>query len=133
MSFYVLNKEISFPPVNHSEPDGLLAIGGDLSTERLLLAYRQGIFPWYEGQHILWWCPNPRFIITPSMLKVSKSMKQLFKKEAFTFTINKAFTEVINNCKSISRPGQSGTWITNAVKEAYTRLHRDTSNHKGGY
>jgi len=124
MPLFALDKELVFPPVHLAEPDGLLAVGGDLSTERLLLAYRQGIFPWYEGQHILWWCPNPRFIITPSMLKVSKSMKQLFKKEAFTFTINKAFTEVINNCKSISRPGQSGTWITNAVKEAYTRLHR---------
>ncbi|AEV99323.1 leucyl/phenylalanyl-tRNA--protein transferase [Niastella koreensis] len=124
MPLFALDNELVFPPVHLAEPDGLLAVGGDLSTERLLLAYRQGIFPWYEGQHILWWCPNPRFIITPSMLKVSKSMKQLFKKEAFTFTINKAFSEVINNCKSISRPGQSGTWITNTVKEAYTRLHR---------
>lgn len=124
MPLFALDKELVFPPVHLAEPDGLLAVGGDLSTERLLLAYRQGIFPWYEGQHILWWCPNPRFIITPGTLKVSKSMKQLFKKEAFTFTINKAFTEVISNCKSIDRPGQSGTWITNAVKEAYTRLHR---------
>ncbi|OQP45401.1 leucyl/phenylalanyl-tRNA--protein transferase [Niastella yeongjuensis] len=124
MPLFALDNELIFPPVHLAEPDGLLAVGGDLSTERLLLAYRQGIFPWYEGQHILWWCPNPRFILTPNTLKVSKSMKQLFKKEAFTFTINKAFTEVINNCKTIDRPGQSGTWITNAVKEAYTRLHR---------
>jgi leucyl/phenylalanyl-tRNA---protein transferase len=124
MPLFALDKEIIFPPVHLAEPDGLLAVGGDLSTERLLLAYRQGIFPWYEGQHILWWCPNPRFILTPSTLKVSKSMKQLLKREAFTFTINKAFAEVISSCKTIDRPGQSGTWITNQVKEAYIRLHQ---------
>jgi leucyl/phenylalanyl-tRNA--protein transferase len=107
MPLFALDKEIVFPPVHLAEPDGLLAVGGDLSTERLLLAYRQGIFPWYEGQHILWWCPNPRFILTPSTLKVSKSMKQLLKREAFTFTINKAFAEVINNCKnSVLRTAQ---------------------------
>ena len=124
MPLFALDKEIIFPPVNLAEPDGLLAVGGDLSTERLLLAYRQGIFPWYEGQHILWWCPNPRFILTPSTLKVSKSMKQLLKRHTFTFTTNKAFAEVINNCKNIDRPGQSGTWITPQMKEAYIRLHK---------
>jgi leucyl/phenylalanyl-tRNA--protein transferase len=124
MPLFALDNEIIFPPVHLAEPDGLLAVGGDLSTERLLLAYRQGIFPWYEGQHILWWCPNPRFILTPPTLKVSKSMKQLLKRDTFTFTINKAFPEVINNCKSIDRPGQSGTWITNQMKEAYIRLHK---------
>lgn len=124
MPLFALDKEIVFPPVHLAEPDGLLAVGGDLSTERLLLAYRQGIFPWYEGQHILWWCPNPRFILTPSTLKVSKSMKQLLKRDTFTFTTNKAFAEVINNCKNIDRPGQSGTWITSQMKEAYIRLHK---------
>jgi leucyl/phenylalanyl-tRNA--protein transferase len=124
MPLFALDKEIIFPPVHLAEPDGLLAVGGDLSTERLLLAYRQGIFPWYEGQHILWWCPNPRFILTPSTLKVSKSMKQLLKRHTFTFTTNKAFTEVINNCKNVDRPGQSGTWITSQMKEAYIRLHK---------
>jgi leucyl/phenylalanyl-tRNA--protein transferase len=124
MPLFALDKEIIFPPVHLAEPDGLLAVGGDLSTERLLLAYRQGIFPWYEGQHILWWCPNPRFILTPSTLKVSKSMKQLLKRDTFTFTTNKAFAEVINNCKNIDRPGQSGTWITSQMKEAYIRLHK---------
>ena len=124
MPVYALSKELVFPPVQFAEPDGLLAIGGDLSTERLLLAYRQGIFTWYEGHHVLWWCPDPRFVLFPEELKESKSMKQLIKKNAFEFTINKAFTEVINNCKSISRRGQESTWITNEVKEAYIRMHQ---------
>ena len=124
MPVYALSKELVFPPVQFAEPDGLLAIGGDLSTERLLLAYRQGIFPWYEGHHVLWWCPDPRFVLFPEELKESKSMKQLIKKNAFEFSINKAFTEVINNCKSISRRGQESTWITNEVKEAYIRMHQ---------
>lgn len=124
MPLFALDNELIFPPVHLAEPDGLLAVGGDLSTERLLLAYRQGIFPWYEGEHILWWCPDPRFVLTPPTLKVSKSMKQLLRRDAFTFTINKAFAEVINNCKNIDRPGQSGTWITNQMKEAYIRLHK---------
>ena len=124
MPLFALDNEIIFPPVHLAEPDGLLAVGGDLSTERLLVAYRQGIFPWYEAEHILWWCPNRRFILTPATLKVSKSMKQLLKREVFTFTINKAFADVINNYKSIARPGQNGTWITNQMKDAYIRLHR---------
>jgi leucyl/phenylalanyl-tRNA---protein transferase len=124
MPVYALSKELVFPPVQFAEPDGLLAIGGDLSTERLLLAYHKGIFPWYEGQHVLWWCPDPRFVLFPEELKESKSMKQLIKKNAFEFTINKAFVDVINNCKSISRRGQESTWITNEVKEAYIRMHQ---------
>ncbi|NII29528.1 leucyl/phenylalanyl-tRNA--protein transferase [Pseudoflavitalea sp. X16] len=123
MPLFALEKDLFFPPVHLAEPDGLLAIGGDLSQERLLLAYRSGIFPWYEGQHILWWCPDPRFVLFPGELKVSKSMQQLLKRQAFTFTVNKAFTAVIDNCKTIERPGQSGTWITPAVKDAYTKLH----------
>src|ERR1700743_592051 len=106
MSLFILNNELLFPPVHLAEPDGLLAIGGDLSTARLLLAYRSGIFPWYEGQHILWWCPDPRFILFPDELKESKSMRQLIKKEAFTFTTNKAFREVIASCRTIARRGQ---------------------------
>src|SRR6185295_8617712 len=124
MSFYVLNKEISFPPVNHSEPDGLLAIGGDLSTERLLYAYRKGIFPWYEGDYILWWCPDPRFILLPGELKVSKSMRPVMNKRKFEFTINTSFTDVIRNCKNISRHDQDGTWITNEIEKAFIELHR---------
>lgn len=123
MPLFALEKELHFPPVHLAEPDGLLAIGGDLSLERLLLAYRQGIFPWYEGPHILWWCPDPRFVLFPGELKVSKSMQQLLKKEAFTFTINQAFSSVIAQCKSIRRRGQAGTWITPEVEKAYTALH----------
>jgi leucyl/phenylalanyl-tRNA--protein transferase len=99
MALFALDKELIFPPVHLAEPDGLLAIGGDLSIERLLLAYRNGIFPWYEGDHILWWCPDPRFVLVPSELKVSKSMGQLLKRQTFRFTIDQAFTEVISNCK----------------------------------
>jgi len=123
LPLFALNNELIFPPVALAEPDGLLAIGGDLSQERLLLAYHNGIFPWYEGQHILWWSPDPRCVLFPEELKESKSMQQLIRKGAFTFTINKAFPEVIANCKTISRRGQDGTWITDEVKEAYTRLH----------
>ena len=124
MPLFALDKQITFPPVHLSEPDGLLAVGGDLSTERLLMAYRSGIFPWYEGEHILWWCPDPRFILYPDELKVSKSMRVLLKRDAFEFTINQAFTEVINSCKTIPRKEQDGTWITDDVKKAYTRLHQ---------
>ncbi len=123
MPLFALNKELSFPPVHLAELDGLLAVGGDLSPERLLLAYRSGIFPWYEGDHILWWSPEPRFVLFPNELNVSKSMKQLIKKNAFEFTINKAFSEVISNCKTISRHDQDGTWITDEVKKAYIHLH----------
>ncbi|HEY6901765.1 MAG TPA: leucyl/phenylalanyl-tRNA--protein transferase [Puia sp.] len=123
MSIFILNNELLVPPVQLAEPDGLLAVGGDLSMERLLLAYRQGIFPWYEGQHILWWCPDPRFVLFPEEIKESKSMRQLIRKRAFDFRIDHAFAEVIANCKTISRRGQESTWITDEVKSAYIRLH----------
>ncbi|MEO5594162.1 MAG: leucyl/phenylalanyl-tRNA--protein transferase [Chitinophagaceae bacterium] len=124
MPLFALNKELFFPPVQFSEPDGLLAMGGDLSTERLLLAYRSGIFPWFDGNTPLWWCPDPRFVLFPQELKVSKSMKQLIKRQAFEFTIDKAFAEVISNCKTSPRKDQEGTWITDEVKTAYIRLHQ---------
>jgi leucyl/phenylalanyl-tRNA--protein transferase len=124
MPLFSINNELVFPPVELAEPDGLLAIGGNLSTERLVLAYRSGIFPWYEGEHILWWCPDPRFVLYPDELIVSKSMKSLLNKNAFSFTINQAFTEVINNCKRISRKDQDSTWITEDVKNAYIELHK---------
>ena len=123
MPVFVLDNELSFPPVDLAEPDGLLAIGGDLSVERLLLAYRSGVFPWYEGEHILWWCPDPRFVLFPPELKVSKSMKRLIRKNVFDFTINKAFKEVIRECKKIKRPGQQGTWITDEVEPAYIKMY----------
>jgi leucyl/phenylalanyl-tRNA---protein transferase len=124
MPLFALDNELIFPPVQLAEPDGLLAIGGDLSMERLLLAYRNGIFPWYEGQHILWWCPDPRFVLFPDELKESKSMRQLIKRDAFEFRTDSAFEKVIASCKTIARREQESTWITDEVKEAYTRLHK---------
>lgn len=131
MSLFALGKELVFPPVHLSEPDGLLAMGGDLSTERLLLAYRNGIFPWFDGNTPLWWCPDPRFVLFPQELKVSKSMKQLFKRNAFEFTVDKAFEEVISQCKATPRKDQNGTWITAEVKQAYIRLHQLGYAHSG--
>ena len=124
MSIFVLDSKMSFPPTHLASRDGLLAIGGDLSPERLLLAYRNGIFPWYEGEDILWWSPDPRFVLFPSEIKISKSVKPLLNRNAFHFTINKAFNDVINRCKKIYRPGQEGTWITDEVEAAFTRMHQ---------
>ena len=123
MPLFVLDKELMFPPVHLAGTDGLLAMGGDLSPERLLLAYRNGIFPWYEGEHILWWCPDPRFVLFPQYLKISKSIKPLLHRNEFDFTVNKAFREVIHFCKKIPRPGQQGTWITDEVEKAFIRMH----------
>jgi leucyl/phenylalanyl-tRNA--protein transferase len=110
--------------VNDALEDGLLAIGGDLSEARLLLAYKKGIFPWYDGDVPLWWCPDPRFVLFPNELKISKSMQQLLKRDAFTFTVDKAFKEVITACKNVVRQDQDGTWINNEVIDAYTALHK---------
>jgi leucyl/phenylalanyl-tRNA--protein transferase len=124
MPLHILNSGVWFPPVDEALEDGLLAMGGDLSPERLLLAYRSGIFPWFEGDVPMWWCPNPRFVLYPGQLKVSKSMGQLLKRGAFTFTVNQAFEQVIHYCKTNERKGQSGTWITGEVEAAYIQLHR---------
>lgn len=103
---------------------GLLAVGGDLSPERLMKAYTSGIFPWYESsQPILWWSPDPRMVLFPENLKISKSMKQLLKKDTFRVTYNSAFKEVVENCASVKREGQQGTWITPQMQEAYLQLH----------
>ncbi|MGE5106493.1 MAG: leucyl/phenylalanyl-tRNA--protein transferase [Sphingobacteriales bacterium] len=124
MPVFALDKDLIFPPQNLAEPDGLLAIGGDLSAERLLLAYENGIFPWYSEEDILWWCPDPRFVLFPAELRISKSMKQLLKRNGFEFTVNKSFEKVINNCKSINRGEDRGTWITDEMKAAYINLHK---------
>lgn len=124
MPLFSLGQSLVFPPVYLSEPDGLLAMGGDLSTDRLLLAYRSGIFPWYDGTTPLWWCPDPRFVLYPNELKVSDSMKQVIRRNRFSFTVNKDFSGVISNCKTTARKGQDGTWITDEVKAAYIRLHQ---------
>ena len=123
MPLFVLENNLSFPPVHQAEPDGMLAIGGDLSEERLIAAYKLGIFPWYEGDYILWWCPDPRFVLFPEELKISRSMKQILKKEEFRFTTDKAYEQVISQCKTIDRKGQEGTWIGDEVKQAYIKLH----------
>lgn len=123
MSLFALDSAIHFPPVHLAEPDGLLAMGGDLTTDRLLLAYRNGIFPWYDGDIILWWSPDPRFVLFPAELKISKSIKPLLNKNKFEFTINKDFGQVIHHCKKTKRPGQAGTWITEEVEKAYCKMH----------
>ena len=123
MPLFVLDKTLHFPPAHLAGPDGLIAIGGDLSPERLLLAYRNGIFPWYEEAPILWWSPNPRFVLFPAELKKSKSVKPLLRRNAFDFTTNTAFKTVISYCKNIPRSDQFGTWITDEVEQAYIQLH----------
>jgi leucyl/phenylalanyl-tRNA--protein transferase len=108
-----------------AEEDGLLAIGGDLSIERLLVAYSNGIFPWFsEGEPILWYSPHERCVIYPDKIKVSKSMRKILNQEVFKVTFNQAFTDVILNCANTERKGQDGTWITNEMQEAYIKLHQ---------
>ncbi len=122
---FIIQNEIRFPPVHLADEDGLLAVGGDLSVERLLLAYRSGIFPWYnENEPVLWWSPDPRFVLYPGNLKVSKSMQTVLQNGRFRFTINKAFSQVIQQCKTVTRKGQQGTWISPDVQEAFIELHR---------
>ena len=118
-----LSNEITFPSVDRATDEGLLAIGGDLCPERLLLAYRSGVFPWYaEGQPILWWAPDPRFVLFPKKLKVSKSMRKLLRDETFDITYNKEFEKVIDACALVPRRGQESTWITFEMKRAYIKL-----------
>lgn len=120
----ILSDKIEFPNIEDATPEGVLAIGGDLSTERLLLAYQKGIFPWFsEDEPIIWWSPDPRFVLFPHKLKVSKSMKQILKKDIFQITINKDFESVIQNCAKMKRKNQDGTWITNEMISSYTKLH----------
>jgi leucyl/phenylalanyl-tRNA--protein transferase len=119
------NEPLYFPPVEDADEDGLLAIGGDLTPARLLLAYRSGIFPWFNDEDpIYWWSPDPRFVLYPSQLKISKSMQQVVKKQTFQFSTNKAFKAVIQACSTTPRNGQNGTWITNEMQEAYLHMHQ---------
>lgn len=121
---HILTQNITFPNVSQANNDGLLAIGGDLSVERLQLAYANGIFPWYgKDEPILWWSPNPRFVLFPKHLKVSKSMQQLFKKQAFKVTQNQDFKAVITQCAKIKRKYEDDTWINQDIITAYTKLH----------
>ena len=117
--------EISFPdPELMNSESGLLAVGGDLSPERLFFAYHLGLFPWYnEGEEILWWCPDPRFVLFPDEVRVSKSMKIILRDEVFSFTENKCFREVMLHCKNAYRKGQDGTWISDELIDSFTKLH----------
>ncbi len=122
MPIYELIDNIVFPDVNEAEPDGLLAIGGDLSAERVLFALTQGIFPWFsDGEPILWWAPDPRFVVFPDKVKISKSLRKSCSK--FTYKIDSDFKSVIENCAKQSRNGQDGTWITAEMCSSYKKLH----------
>lgn len=121
---YWLSNELNFPPVEAAEAWGGLALGGDLSPKRLLLAYRSGIFPWYdEGQPIIWHAPDPRFVMFPEQLKVAKSMRPIFNQKKFEVTLDHEFRAVVRECQQMRREGQRGTWITDEMLEAYCYLH----------
>jgi leucyl/phenylalanyl-tRNA--protein transferase len=124
MPIFRLIDEPIFPPPDYADPSGLLAVGGDLSTERLLEAYRVGIFPWYsDDQPILWWSPDPRFVLYLDDFKISRSLQKTLKKGVFRVTLDRAFEEVIDACAAIPRQGQNGTWIVPEMKQAYINMH----------
>lgn len=124
MPIYQLTEDLIFPPVDGAE-DGIVAVGGDLTPERLLIAYQEGIFPWFnEDQPIIWWSPDPRFVLFPDKLKISRSMQRVLKKGEFKVTYDQCFDEVIAACKQMPREGQQGTWITDEMELAYIRLHQ---------
>lgn len=121
---YFLTNELYFPPISHTSPEGILAVGGDLNPERLWLAYQNGIFPWFDQDTdpILWWCPKKRMVLFLNELVVSKSMKNVIKKNTFQVTFNKAFKQVIKNCQKITRKDQESTWITDEMIKSYHEL-----------
>ena len=120
----ILDERIQFPPVDTADEEGVVAIGGDLGTDRLLLAYRSGIFPWYnDNEPIMWWSPDPRCVLLPHHLKISKSMQTVLNNGRLRFTSNRAFVPVIENCKQVNTQKHNGTWITNAITNAYINLH----------
>lgn len=123
--YYWLGKEIVFPSYEYTSEEGVIALGGDLSVERLIYAYKKGIFPWFnEREPIVWYAPHERMVLFPNEVKISKSMRPILRKKEYTITENKVFEEVITNCKHISRKGEEGTWITDDMKVAYINLHR---------
>jgi leucyl/phenylalanyl-tRNA---protein transferase len=124
MPLFTLDDNLWFPPLSEADEEGLLAIGGDLSIDRLLIAYKHGIFPWFEGPVPLWWSPDPRFVLFPQHIKVSKSMEQVIKKGDYRFSTNTAFSQVIANCKNQKREGQNGTWITPELEASFNELHQ---------
>ena len=121
---YRLTNELYFPPVDAASPEGILAFGGDLSPERLLLAYKSGIFPWFNiDEPIIWWSPDPRMVLFLDEFKVAKSMRNILNRNTFKVTFNQDFSAVIRNCQKIVRPGQDGTWISEQMIKAYEKLH----------
>lgn len=130
MIFHLDNDNVLFPDPELAEEDGLLAIGGDLSTERLLSAYAKGIFPWYsEETPVLWYAPHDRFVLDPKEVKVSKSMTRLFAKNTFDISFNRSFEQVMQYCSTIARRGQNGTWIVDDMLKAYTQLYKEGYAH----
>ena len=124
MPIFRLVDDVVFPPPDYADPSGLLAVGGDLSSERLLEAYRAGIFPWYsDDQPILWWSPDPRFMLELDEFKLSRSLRKTLRRKVFQVTFDRVFDEVIEACASVPREGQSGTWITPEMQQAYITLH----------
>jgi leucyl/phenylalanyl-tRNA--protein transferase len=125
MPVFVLSEKIAFPPPHLAADEGLLAVGGDLSHERLLAAYHAGIFPWYsEDQPILWWSPDPRLVLYPSAFRISKSLRKVIRQQKFRITLDLAFEQVIHECAHIRRLKDTGTWLVDEMIQAYCRLHR---------
>ncbi len=125
MPVYRLNDQLLFPPPEFAEPEGLLAVGGDLSPSRLLLAYSMGIFPWFsEDEPILWWSPDPRCVLDPAELVISRSLAKTLRQGRFRTSFNEAFSAVVAACADIRRKHEAGTWITGDMLQAYDRLHR---------
>jgi leucyl/phenylalanyl-tRNA---protein transferase len=121
---YFLTKDLYFPPVEEASVEGILAVGGDLSTDRLLLAYKNGIFPWFDSNEpILWWSPPMRMVVAPFDYKISKSLRNILNRNIFRVTFNQEFNAVIRNCQKIERKGQDGTWISENIITSYTKLH----------
>ncbi|HAA04802.1 MAG TPA: leucyl/phenylalanyl-tRNA--protein transferase [Syntrophobacteraceae bacterium] len=124
MSVFLLAEALKFPPPELADSDGLLAVGGDLSPERLLMAYRMGIFPWYaEDTPILWWSPDPRLVLFPDELKISKSLRRVIARGGFRMTVDQVFREVIQRCAEARRDSDAGTWLVPEMIDAYCRLH----------
>jgi leucyl/phenylalanyl-tRNA---protein transferase len=124
VTVFRLPREVAFPEPRLAEPDGLLAVGGDLAPERLVAAYAAGIFPWYSrGQPILWWSPDPRFVLEPERLHVPRSLQRTLRRGRYRVTADEAFHRVIEGCAAARRPGQPGTWIVPAMVRAYQALH----------
>jgi leucyl/phenylalanyl-tRNA---protein transferase len=124
MPIFRLVEDMVFPPPDYADPSGLLAVGGDLSSERLLEAYRVGIFPWYsDDQPILWWSPDPRFMLELDEFKISRSLQKKLRRKLFQVTFDRVFEEVIAACSVVPREGQRGTWITQEMRDAYLELH----------